>query len=323
MKAFFFTLGVILILFISSCKKSDPVPDPIPVPKPDTLTAGWKKMTITGVNNFADIFFKNNSTGYLTGDKTYKSADGGLTWNVISNRSFYNLSVTNNGNVYFVNNNDSVYKSSDGGNTITGVKAIGVVSDVFFTDNNNGYGVAYDGLCNTTDGGQTWTKVNATGISFAPAYSSLFFTSNTFGFIVTASGVFKTNGSLSNWGQTNLTNGGYQSIYVTPNNNIYVSNSIGELYKSTDGGNIFSKLKVFANTQNTQQVYCDIHFVDNNTGYVSAGTRIYKTTDAGATWNVVVALGEGGLTELHFTDAGHGWACGYSGGNGGTVLVFN
>jgi photosystem II stability/assembly factor-like uncharacterized protein len=323
MKIISLSILTLFIFFVSSCKKSDPTPDPIPVPKPDTLSAGWKKITIIGVNSFADIFFYNNSTGYLVGDKTYKSVDGGLTWNVISNRSFYNLWVTNNGNVYLVNNKDSVYKSTDGGNTITAAKAIGAVSDVFFTDNNNGYGVAYEGLCNTTDGGQTWTKVNATGISFVPVYSSLFFTSNTAGFIVTANGVFKTNGNLLNWVPTSLSIGNYQAIYVTPNNTIYVSNNIGELYKSTDGGIIFSKLKVFANTQNTQQIYCDIHFVDNNTGYVSAGSRIYKTTDAGATWNVVVALGEGGVAELHFTDASHGWACGYSGGNGGTVLFFN
>jgi len=52
---------------------------------------------------------------------------------------------------------------------------------------------------------------------------------------------------------------------------------------------------------------------------MSLGTRIYKTTDAGTTWSVVVALVSASIMEIHFTDAGHGWACCAD----GDVLRFN
>jgi photosystem II stability/assembly factor-like uncharacterized protein len=326
MKALFLTLSVILVLFINSCKKSDqspdPGPDPIPTPKPDTLSTGWKKITITGVNIFSDIFFNNNSTGYLVGDKSYKSVDGGLNWNVISGTDFFNIAVTNNGNVFFVTNTQGViYKSTDGGNTLTPFTIpSGPYQDIFFSDNSNGYFIGGSDLYNTTDGGVNWTAVNTTGLSnTGGSLPSLFFTNSNTGWIVNGANVYKTNGSIQNWVAASFTGaaptGVFQSVYVTPNNNVYVSNSAGEFFKSIDGGASFSKLKTFPNAP----PYCDIHFVDNNTGYIGVGKKIYKTTDAGVTWNVVVALGGASLSELHFTDASHGWAC----GNNGTVLIFN
>jgi photosystem II stability/assembly factor-like uncharacterized protein len=238
---------------------------------------------------------------------------------------FYNISVTNNGNVFFVSiYQNYIYKSIDGGSTLTSFLTPGTRAyDIFFTDNANGYYLGQGDLYNTIDGGVNWTKVNTTGLSFASnatsILSSLFFTNTSTGWIVNGANVFKTNGSIQNWVPASFTGiqptAPFQFIYVTPNNNIYISNRIGELYKSVDGGTTFSLLKLFSSSS----LFCDIHFVDDNTGYVSAGNRIYKTTDAGATWNVVVALGEAILIELHFTDAGHGWAC----GSKGTVLVFN
>jgi photosystem II stability/assembly factor-like uncharacterized protein len=322
MKTFFAILFFSNIFLISSCTKDDPPPpDPVPTtPKPDTLSAGWKKI-IVGAGIFGDIFFNNNTVGYLAGEKAYKSVDGGQTWNLISNRRFDNIAVTNNGNVYFAGFNDSIYRSTDGGSSITATKAIGYTTDIFFTDNNNGYCATYGGICNTTDGGLTWNKINATGISFISEYTSIFFSNTSAGWSVSRAGVYKTSNAGINWTAATTFPGlpptnEFLSVFVTPNSNIYICNKAAELYRSVDGGVSFSQLKAFPGQVN---YYCDIHFVDNNTGYVSVSNRIYKTTDAGTTWNVVVALGEASIVELHFTDASHGWAC----GSNGTVLVLN
>lgn len=322
MKTILTTVSFSLIFLISSCNKDDaPAPEPVPTSKPDTLTAGWKKITIPGITTFGDIFFNNNTVGYLTGDKTYKSIDGGQTWNLISNRGFANIAVTNNGNVYFVGYNDSIYRSTDGGGTITPTKTIGYVTDISFADNNNGYCTTYGGICNTTDAGLTWNKINTTGISFLPDYTTIFFPSISLGWSVSNAGVYRTSNAGVNWTAVTSFSGGvptneFLSVFVTPNSNVYTCSKAGELYRSVDGGISFSQIKIFPGQIN---FYCDIHFVDNSTGYVAANNRIYKTTDAGVTWNVVVALGEAGIIELHFTDASHGWAC----GSNGTVLVLN
>jgi photosystem II stability/assembly factor-like uncharacterized protein len=72
------------------------------------------------------------------------------------------------------------------------------------------------------------------------------------------------------------------------------------LYKSTNGGSSFSLIHSF---ESTEGYWRDIHFIDNNNGYVCRGNKIYKTSDAGSSWTAVVTLSDGELVELHFTDA--------------------
>ena len=92
--------------------------------------------------------------------------------------------------------------------------------------------------------------------------------------------------------------------------------NFGKIYKSVNGGTDF--LQVAQLPPGATRAIPDLHFVNDNTGYVNAGNRIYKTIDGGLTWQVVVALGNDRIIEIHFTDANHGWACG-----GGTILRFN
>ena len=321
MKTILTILSIAFLLSINSCKKSnDSVTVPPPVTIADTLSAGWKKIIVDSSEVFADIFFGNATTGYLLGNKVRKSTDGGLTWNIISNKSCVNSAVTKDGKLFLVDFSTNIYRSADGGATITNFTVPAISSDAFFTDNLNGFTITNNGLYNTTDGGISWNRINTTGLPFAPNYSSLFFSNNTTGIVVSNSGVFKTNGSLTSWVPAlftgTLPTAAFFTVFITPNGNVYLGSLNNELYRSTDGGATFSLLKVFSSTSSS----CDIHFVDDNTGYYSTQNRIYKTTDGGLTWTVVVALAQKyNLFEIHFTDANHGWAC----GSNGVVLLFN
>ena len=194
-------------------------------------------------------------------------------------------------------------------------------NDVFFTDDNNGYYDNNNGLFSTADGGLTWAKVNTTGFSSLGIFAaSMFFSGNGTGYIVNDSIIYKENGSITSWVSASFTGNRPKylaAVFATPNNNVYATTSRNELYKSTDGGLTFAQVKVFSGNTSS---FCDLHFTDDNTGYVCAGNKIYKTTDAGNTWNVVATLG-GNATfgEIHFTDANHGWAC----GGEGVVLIYN
>jgi photosystem II stability/assembly factor-like uncharacterized protein len=317
-------LVLIISLFIfNSCKKNDNSPDPIPptVIKPDTLSAGWKKIVLDNSIIYSDIFFSSNTVGYLAGNKAYKTIDGGLSWTAISSKGdFGNIAATGNGNAFFSRAiDDSVYRYLNGGTTVTPLGVAGAVfgMDIFFTDNNTGYFIAIGGLFGTTDGGASWSRINTTGLAATSNYASAYFINANTGWIVNSNGVYKTNGNILNWTKATITGtlptGYFYAVYATANNTVYASTITGELYKSIDGGASFSQIKIFSSG------YCDIHFIDNNTGYITAGNKIYKTTDAGLSWTVVVALGEASLIELHFTDATHGWAC----GSKGTILLFN
>lgn len=317
MKILFICLPAFICL-LASCSKDDGSGPPAPTVKPDTLSTGWKKVTVSGAGALSDVFFNSAAVGYAAGDHLYKSVDGGNSWNLAHNSKATSLAMTADSKVFFVNYSDTIFRSADAGVTFTYFKVPGgVFDDVFFLDNLNGYCTG-NGLYQTTDGGVTWTKITTTGIPFgSPTYIPIYLKNNTQGWLAYTNGIFRSNGSLSDWQLASIpgasVTASFTAVFATPNNNVYVSN--GEvLYKSVDAGANFTALKTFSPTG-----FADIHFLDNNTGYISVGKRIYKTTDAGATWTTVAALGEESLIEIHFTDATHGWAC----GTNGTILSFN
>jgi photosystem II stability/assembly factor-like uncharacterized protein len=58
----------------------------------------------------------------------------------------------------------------------------------------------------------------------------------------------------------------------------------------------------------------DVHFVSATTGWVSSdGGKIYKTSNAGVTWDTQTTPSTGVVHGLHFLDANTGWAVGEKG----------
>ena len=167
------------------------------------------------------------------------------------------------------------------------------VHDIFFADNNNGLCSAATGIYNTTDGGNSLNNITALP-DIGTHTSALFMSTSTNACVVYGNKVYHTNGSLSNWKMdtivTTNTSLGLRSVFATSASVVYVSSYSGYLYKSTDGGITFTLLKKFDNVWNSS-TWSDMHFINANTGFISVGSRIYKTTDAGNSWSQIVALG--------------------------------
>ena len=282
-----------------------------------------------GIFYGGDVFFKNNLTGYLSDNNStvLKSIDGGNTWNEMLShgRSIRaaNIAVTGDGKAFFVNNyEDSIYRTLDGGINMAGYNLGGAkISDIFFSDNNAGLCSTDIGLFSTTNGGNSWNNIiPLTGLANNSS-SGLFMFDNTTAWVIYNNKVLHANGNFSTWHldsvatTINLT---FSSVYATSATVVYISSVTGFLYKSTDGGTTFNLLKKLDNVWNSQYI-SDIHFVNATTGYMSLGSRIYKTIDSGNTWSVIVALASTDIIEIHFSDATHGWACCFD----GTVLKYN
>jgi photosystem II stability/assembly factor-like uncharacterized protein len=153
-----------------------------------------------------------------------------------------------------------------------------------------------------------------TGLRFNQNYSSLFFI-GTNGWIIMDSSIFRSNGSINNWSEASFNVQPlslFTGIYAPSASIIYAVTEAGQVYKSTDAGVNFSLLTVFS----PANAFADIHFVDDNTGYVSYDKKIFKTSDGGITWQTVVTMATKTFIEINFTDANHGWAC------GDTLLIF-
>lgn len=62
----------------------------------------------------------------------------------------------------------------------------------------------------------------------------------------------------------------------------------------------------------------DMHFFDNNNGFILANNKIYSTADGGITIKQLCAINKGNLLDIYFIDPGHGWAT----GDGGLVYRY-
>jgi photosystem II stability/assembly factor-like uncharacterized protein len=319
-------LLIFCVLIGTSCSKDNPAPAPDPV-YADTLSAGWTKTVIDTSENFYDIYFADNAIGYASGNSIYRSVNGGITWtNLNANWSASNIAVSPNGNLFGVRQySGGVYRLNNGSNQFTNTLISGSNGffDVFFLNNQEGLVAGSSKLFQTIDTGMTWQQVaisnpTALGIGERPC---IHFIDNNTGWIASGSGIIKTNGNINNWQICNVPpntfNGSsFTTVFGSSSSIVYMANR-GRIYKSINGGIDF--LQVAQLPLGVEGSFQDLHFVNENTGYVNVLNRIYKTTDGGLTWQVVVALGNDYIIEIHFTDANHGWAC----GSRGTILRFN
>ena len=296
----------ILAIFTSCSKKNDA---PVAVVLPDTLSAGWTKITSLPKENFRDIFFPGNTTGFaVSAHGIYKSNDAGNNWAKINaDSNIYNIGAGDNNTACFPENSGITLATQDGGTTFSNssypAPAAGIPSftDCFFSS---------AATCYITSALYMWKSTNR-GLSLDSIYyfqnrslaNSLFFLDDQRGWVLRQDGIYRTTDAGNAWDLIKYLTGAYGSVQFLDNDNGYFSN-YGEISKTTDGG--INWTPVF---ESPLQDYADIAFINVNEGYFSLANRLYKTTDAGSTWNVVAALGNENFTEIHFTDAAHGWAC--------------
>lgn len=196
-----------------------------------------------------------------------------------------------------------------------------MLNDVSFGDNNNGICSSVGGLYRTSNAGTSWT--NVASLSFLKTNlqvsTSMFGTGNAW--VANGNKVFHTNDNFATFKLDSVppvtVDVALSSIFAVSESTVYASSYSGYFFKSINGGNTFSFVKKVDNVGAGN--ITDLYFFDANNGYMSNSARLYKTTDGGLNWSVVVALGQADIVEICFTDASHGWAiC-----TDGKILKFN
>ncbi|MEO7522998.1 MAG: hypothetical protein ABIT58_02830 [Ferruginibacter sp.] len=300
---------IFLVVIISSCSKNNGNNGgSSAVLLPDTLSAGWTKITSLPVENFRDILFTDTQNGFAVSDNgIYKSSNGGTDWSKINSSSnLVAIGAANSNRACFVNNDFPVYVTQDGGSNFSQASYVypggGTVGfyDCFFTDANNCYFSSRQYAWKSIDGGLTLDTLFR--FSTVSSTSSLFFLNNTEGWLLRQDGLYKTLDGGDSWiVDTSLTNA-YGSIDF-PDSNIGYFSFYGTVNKTTDGG--VTWVPVY---QTGTDSFTSIDFVNADEGYIGFNNKICKTIDGGNTWTVVVALGNEIVSKIFFSDAGHGWA---------------
>lgn len=261
-----FTVLISLLVFTNSCNEN---------PLGNSNKKGWYKQASITDESINDIFFINESEGWLT---TFFSimhtSNGGNDWSTISEKR--------GGGIYFINNltgwldgYPNPYKTKDGGkNWEIDQDLIKIKSAIKFFEN-VGYCMSQDYLFKSTNYGFSWEKSplpkevsnNPTSMSVGHCF---FIDKNNIYFLV-----------------------GYT-------NNCY-------LYKTSNGGITWDRNEFTFN-------FDTMIFLDVNTGFISLYGYIYKTIDGGITWKYCEGSGMVRIFQIFFFNKQYGWSFGIGDG---------
>ena len=231
------------------------------------------------------VHFFNSQKGFIAGGfgVLAYTTNSGVNWIKINNSNdnhYHSIFFIDDNTGWFTGgfwNYSSVIelirKTTDGGVTwdSTYIDPGARIYDIQFLNNNTGY-LAGKYIRKTTNGGYNWFSVES------PAQ---YFFNNSIYFV-------------------NEHTGWVSKSYTDPY--IYITTS--KILKTTNGGQNWFNQIVDSNL--THNIFNDIHFVNNLTGYL-AGVAIFKTTNGGQNW---FAVSDSSLRyyKLFFINDNTGWA---------------
>jgi photosystem II stability/assembly factor-like uncharacterized protein len=268
--------------------------------------------------DFKDINFTSQNTGYVFGDKSYRTTNTGENWIPMYSNIYHEISYFLNDNTGFVCGGNTIEKTNNGGlnwqicysNSNQGFKA------VYFINSQTGVAVGTK-VMRTTNQGITWqepeyvpsgqfTSVTFidqnTGIAVGTNFSSIY-TSNA-GVSWEGGNVLGVNrySITSNRNEEFLAVGEHGLIVKSPDrghswfmkSNSMISN-VKSMYFLNDetgfclgyGGNVLKTINGGSSWNNltlNRELY-SIHFINVSTGFIGAAGMVYKTSNQGASWN--------------------------------------
>ena len=247
-----------------------------------------------------------------SGGVLYYTNDGGDTWKKgdDSTDNIYSITHISADSAYAVGARGLILLTTDGGEHWTQISDDDPgFSGIYFSSPSVGYAVSLSGsssnilsVYKTIDAGDNW-NITYVDSSFSPAYAflnSLFFIDNMTGFIA-GSKFIKTTDGGGTWNTVNSGVASSDTTYPDPafQDVYFVNHSLGfaifrdystgdGVIKTTDGGTTWNPVNI-NNDKNDKRF---IYFADENLGFVSGYSTLYRTTDGGDTWDTLaVAYG--------------------------------
>ncbi len=177
-------------------------------------------------------------------------------------------------------------------------------------------GAAQGGLWKSTDSGATWnwlssswSELGVNCIAIDPSSPSTIYVGlgDYHGFLAGSNGIMKSSDGGATWteiGRTAMGNVGVDSLLIDPTNPQTIMagtgdiNNYGHMYRSTDGGQTWTKLTTGGNDCEWPSIVSsassngNVRFYSVASGYArnaGATSRLYKSDDHGATWQVLAS----------------------------------
>lgn len=254
----------------------------------------WTRQTLETDENINEIYFRNDSNGYLVaGKKMYITRDAGRNWQ-----------------------ETKIYKPADFRNLTPEFlsirfpgKKLGFVVGSLLNKNEE---VVDSLLMRTEDGGETWTRM---GISPKVELYHLDFIDDSYGWIVGDKGMILMtyDGGLSWIRQKSGTDKALYNVDFRDENEGYAVGARGTILRTENGGQVWEKVET-----KFPASFLRVDFADSKNGWiVGYGGSILRSNDRGKSWIAQANDSKANLYGL-FTAKKYAWAV----GAGGVVLQY-
>lgn len=302
------------------------------------LLAGCKKETITLLTQqvesntrygLYDVFFADDSIGYACGGDRWTmgqviyTRNGGLTWSQpdsIYPECAYACQFFS-ANEGFVAGNVSNYAyTTDSGKTFTRSQTnFQAILAMRFIDKQHGikaggegYTTGYIGY--TADGGNSWSQQD-----YATAINAVCYADSNTALAVGFGVIYRSVDKGATFAPLDVRGDNFLSCSFPTATTGYVIGYEGLIYKTTDGGNSFSKIRKGNAPFAHREYFRRIAFWDENTGYIIGdGGIMYRTTNGGDSWAKVESFTSSNLRSIHLFSATAGIVV----GDNGSIYLF-
>ncbi len=297
--------------------------------------AEWVKRNTNSFAWFKDIFFLNESSGWITGTDgvLLSTNNGGTTW--VQSKKFTNDAILQvhfsdelNGwllcqrDVFNRGQNASSYlrRTVDGGKTWEKIEfqdgGRERVTRLLFNPNGNAMAFGEGGVFYKLQEDKISWRKNQTAMHYLMLDGG--YASEKVGAIVGSGGtVMFTEDSGFTWEKATLlgeTDTKLNSIYFAGEKGAWVVGTKGRIFRSNGGGRLWRQQASGVTANLT-----DVYFSSPTSGWaVGENGVIIRTRDGGANWNDVPSKTTHRLEKILFNGS-RGWVIGY----GGTVLTFD
>ncbi len=279
----------------------------------------WQSFS-TGIVGLTGVHFTDNNNGWAVGFTIKKTTDGGVTWNTVNygnSGSLKDVFFVDPSRGWIVGSNSIIYKTTDGGSNWTSLSSsfppFTNFTTVFFTDQNNGMLLAWNGIYKSSNGGNSWNLTEAPAIGAQAVFMrspNRAWVAGLFGRLLTG----YAGSSAYAWkitrgegvGADQTYSGSFPALDFVNADYGWAANGRSFLMRTTNGGRIWTNTSL-------KDIY-DVDFVDVNTGFAAAkgtltpATSLYKSTDGGNSWNPVYTFPGSDGASIQFLNSNVGWA---------------
>ncbi|TAL65136.1 MAG: T9SS type A sorting domain-containing protein, partial [Bacteroidetes bacterium] len=262
----------------------------------------WSRLFLN--DNFYDVHFLNETTGFALSGSLHKTTDRGITWK-------RDTTAPGGTDILFIDSvtgfiaGSKIYKTTNKGEIWYQTNSLGLAAGkVFFITKQIGWALSGRNILKTTDAGENWfLQFQQIGYD---SYTSIYFIDSLYGW-ATSRYIWQTTNGGINWVErTDIPAFMCEDIYFIGQNG-FIIDEYQKLYKSTNSGNNW-----FVQI-NSPGLIKNFGWLSDKHGFIMGYSVVFETIDSGATWHLVNELNNIGLQKFHSPKTYIGYSIGSAG----------